>query len=37
MKEWIKDLAEVTPIKLIISQLIIWGLALIYTWRKTKK
>jgi len=37
MKEFLKDLAEATPFKIIISQVIIWGTALIYTFRKTKK
>jgi hypothetical protein len=37
MTEFILDLAEVTPLKLIISQVIIWGIAVIYTFRAVKK
>lgn len=31
------DLAEVTPFKLIASQIIIWGIAILYTYRAVQK
>lgn len=31
------DLAEVTPLKLIASQIIIWGIAAVYTYRAVQK
>jgi hypothetical protein len=37
MNETLLDLLEVTPLKLIISQVVIWGIALIYTYRNADK
>jgi hypothetical protein len=37
MSEVLLDLAEVTPLKLILSQVVIWGIALLYTYRITRK